>query len=302
MGLLNGSASVTRCIVTSQPDEPDFESAAFKEIEAGSSVRERIGFLPFEPGVPYRIGQHRLAFRLRIDRLKADPTAVQERLKEMIRAECDATGQSFIRARRKREFRHLAEEELIVRSTPRSKVIECCIDGSTLYIGSTANAYLGMVLGLLASIDVLCDFRAPWSDHGDNDVESELVEVGGPGEAILGCRFLRALLKDNEVIAEPESGAIRLRTADANVSLTGGVQNELLRYLEQRAEFLAAKLMLDDFTFRLDGLRYRIAGLRLETEKHDSWVDLLDERLELIAALFDRLDAKYGELRDKLCN
>jgi len=53
MGLLSGAVSVTRFSVTAQPDTPDFESARFVEIIPGSSVRERIGFLPsYQPGEP----------------------------------------------------------------------------------------------------------------------------------------------------------------------------------------------------------------------------------------------------------
>ena len=190
MGLLSGSASVTRFTVVSQREEPDFESLRFVEIEPGSSIRERIGFVPFEPEAPYRIGQHRFAFRVRIDRLKPDPTAVRERVKVMVKAELEATGNDRVSARRRRDMRHMAEEELLVRTTPRSKVIECCIDGSQLYVGSTANAYLGLVLGLLQAVEVACEFRTPWLDHGDADLESDVVEPSGPGEAVTGCRFL----------------------------------------------------------------------------------------------------------------
>jgi hypothetical protein len=297
VGLLSGPASVTRFTVVSQPEEPDFESTRFVEIEPGSSVRERIGFVPFEPETPYRIGQHRLAFRVRIDRLKPDPTAVRERVKVMMKADLEATGADRISARRHKEMRHQAEEELITRTTPRSKVIECCIDGSDLYVGSTANAYLGIVLGLLQSIEVGCEFKTPWLDRNDPEVESEIVESSGPGESVNGCRFLRALLKDPGVMAEPITGSIRLRTANTKVSLTGEVQNELLRYLKRDAEFLYGKLVIGEHTFALDALRHRIGSLRIETEGYDTWIELLDERLEHIADLFTLLDKKYDQLR-----
>ena len=167
-------------------------------------------------------------------------------------------------------------------------------------MGSTSNAYLGIVLGLLQTIDVVCEFRTPWTDHGDADLESDVIEPSGPGEAVTGCRFLRALLKDPEVMAEPVSGSIRLRTANAKVSLAGAVQNELLRYLERGAEILAGKIVIGEHAFHLDGLRHRIGSLRIETEIHDTWIELLDERLEHIDALFDVLDRKYSELRSRL--
>jgi hypothetical protein len=103
-------------------------------------------------------------------------------------------------------------------------------------------------------------------------------------------------VSDPEIMVEPETGAVRLATRDAVVSLTGGVLNELLRYLERDVEVLAARLVLDDASFRLDGLNWRLSGVRVETEPHDAWVDTLSERLDALADLLDRLDAKYGAL------
>ena len=149
MGLLTGSASVTRCIATSRPDNPEFDDFAFEEILPGSTVRERVGFLPFEPGAQYQIGQHRWAFRVRIDTLKPDGTAVQEHLKELIRAEKEATGTPFIHPRKRRTLKQLAEEELLLKATPRSRVIECCLDDHTVWVGTTAKTHIGTVLGQL---------------------------------------------------------------------------------------------------------------------------------------------------------
>ncbi len=236
---------------------------------------------------------------MRIDKVTPDPTLVQERLKEMVAAE-RAGGDRPLPARRRRQLRALAEEEVMVRSTPRSKVIECCIDGATLWVGSSADSDLGQVISLLGGVDVVATFRTPWSDHGDNDLEHPVIDASGPGEAVLGCRFLRALLKDKEVMAEPESGAVKLLAGEATVTLAGPVTNELTHYLERDAEVLSAKLVLDEFRFRLDGLRHRVSGLRLETERWDTWTEVLDERLELVDALFKRLDDKYDELRDRL--
>ena len=124
MGILAGAASISRFNIASRPPEPEFDALRFEEIPPGSEVRERVGFLPVEPEAPYQAGHSRFAFRLRIDRLRPDPTAVQERVKELIHTELETTSASYVGAKKRKEFRHLAEEELIVRSVPRSKIIE----------------------------------------------------------------------------------------------------------------------------------------------------------------------------------
>jgi hypothetical protein len=52
MGLLSGTVAVTRFNVAVPVEGPDFERARFWEIEPGSEVRERIGFVPFELDAP----------------------------------------------------------------------------------------------------------------------------------------------------------------------------------------------------------------------------------------------------------
>ncbi len=300
MGLLSGSASITRFNVLSRPEEPDFDAAAFHEITPGSSVRERIGFLPFEPGAPYQVGQHRWAFRVRLDRVRPDATAVSERLKVLLKAERDATGAPGVGAGRRKKLREQAEEEVLARTSPRLKVVECCLDGETLYAGTTSNALLGRIAALLAEIDVACELKTPWGDRGDAPVTSELVDASGPGQSVMGCRFLAALLEDGEVMVEPESGSARLMSHDAAVSLRGVVLPDLLRYVEQGAEILAAKLLTEETSFRLDGLGFRIGGLRLDSERHDTWIETLDERLERIAAVWDLLDRKFAAVAPRL--
>jgi hypothetical protein len=299
MGLLSGSAGNTRFNVVTIPDEPDFESARFTEIQAGSQVPERIGFIPFEPEAPYQVGQHRYAFRVRIDRLKPDPTAVQERIKEMIKAERDA-GKTFISSKLRKKLRTMAEEELVIKSSPRSKVIECCIEGAVLYVASTAKAYLGMVLALLREIGIVCDFKTPWFDLDESQIHSTMVEPAEPWQSVLGCRFLRALVEDPEILFEPEAGSVLLQTHDARISLTGAVLNDLHRYIKSGAEVLSAKLVTEDAAFRFDGLNFRIGGLSIETNPYDSWIDILDERLEQIGSVWDLLDRKYAALSPRL--
>jgi len=300
MGLLSGTASITRFNVTAMPDEPAFDEAAFKEITPGSQVFERVGFVPFEPEAPYQVGQHRFAFRVRIDRVRADPTLVRERLKEMIKAEKDALGADFIGPRRRKRLRAEAEEEVTLRSTPRSKIIECCIDGTVLYVGSTADAYLGLVLALLREIDVICDFKTPWIDRNDPAAHSEVVDQRESWQSVLGCRFARALLSDSDIVVEPESGAARLATLDATIGLTGAVLGDVIRYVKKGAAILSIKLATADAAFRLDTLSFRISSLRIETEPQETWIDALDARLDRISATWDMLDRAYGRLASSL--
>ena len=300
MGLLTGSASVTRCIVTSRPDEIKFDSASFEEVTPGATLREKIGFIPFEPGAEYQVGQRRWAFRVRIDVLKPDPTRVQERLKELIRAHQESAEDPFVSTRKRRDLRQLAEEEILLVTSPRSRVIECCLDDHTLWIGTTAKAHLGTVLGLLYQVSVVGDFRTPWLDNGDDSPVSDVVQSLEAWQSMLGCRFLRRLLEDVDIMFEPESGSVRLMTREAKITLTGAVVNDLLNFVERGAVLLAAKLVAGNTAFRFDALNYRLSGIRMETEHHETWQDLLDERLEKIDAIFELLDRKYAALRKRL--
>ncbi len=301
MGLLSGSASISRFKVVSRPPEPDFETARFTEIQPGSEVRERSGFVPMEPEAAYQVGHERFAFRVRQDQLKPDPTAVRERVKDLIRIELDTSGASSVGPKKRKMLRELAEEELIVRSSPRSKIVEGTIDGETLYIASTAKNFLGTVLLLLRQVGVVVEPFAPWTADGSaEEIESELIEIREPGHSVLGCRFLKALLEDRELLMEPVTGSVRLQTREAKVSLTGAVLTELFRYVEQDAEILSAKLTTGEITFRLDGPSFRITGLSIETARHDHWTELLDERIEKISAAYELLDGKYASLAEQL--
>lgn len=300
MGLLSGSVSMTRFNVPSRPEELDFESARFIAIQPGSEVKERVGFIPMEPEAPYQIGNSRFAFRVRIDKLSADPTAVRERLKELIKTELETTGSSFVGTRKRKMLRELAEEELLVQATPRSKIIEGVLDDRLLYIASTAKGYLGTVLLLLRQIGVVAEPKAPWLDAGDGEVESDILETSEPGQSILGSRFVKALVGDSVLTLEPASGSIRLQTREARVTLAGVVLPELLRYLERGAEILSARLTTGEIGFRFDALDYRINGLKVESGRHDHWSELLDERLEGISAAWELLDRKFEELKPRL--
>ncbi len=301
MGLLSGSVAVTRFNVAVPPDGPDFERARFWEIEPGSEVRERIGFVPFELDAPYEVNKGRYAFRVRIDRLRPDPTAVKERLRELIKAEAEATGKPFVGAKTRKKLRELAEAELVMRQAPRTRIIECCIDGAVLYVASTAKTHLGTVLTLLRQAGVEGDFKAPWLDEApEADERSDLVVPSEPGQSVLGCRFLRHLLEEPEVMVEPETGSVRLATREARVTLTGGVLRDLFRYLEEGAEILSAKIHVGPVRMRFEALSYRLNGLKLDPVRNGHWTLDLDQRLEQIAAVFETLDGKYASLEERM--
>ncbi|HEV2851863.1 MAG TPA: hypothetical protein VHC97_03575 [Thermoanaerobaculia bacterium] len=301
MGLLSGTVAVTRFNVVMPPEGPDFERARFWEIEPGSEVRERMGVVPFELDAPYEVAQGRYAFRVRVDRVRPDATAVKERMKELIKTEMEATGKPFVGPKTRKKLRELAEAESAMRQAPRTKIVECCIDGSILYVASTAKTWLGTVLTLLRQAGVEGDFKAPWLDEAPEVEEmSDVVLPKEPGQSVLGCRFLRALLEESDVMVEPEAGSVRLATREARVTLAGAVLNELFHYLEEGAEILSAKIHVGAVPLRFDALSYRLNGLKLEPVKNEHWTIELDQRLEQIAGVFETLDGKYAALKEKM--
>lgn len=301
MGLLSGTVAITRFNVVVPQEGPDFERARFWEIEPGSEVRERIGVVPFELEAPYEVAQGRYAFRVRVDRVRPDATAVKERMKELVKAEMEATGKTFVGPKTRKKLRELAEAESAMRQAPRTQIVECCIDGTLLYVASTAKTWLGTVLTLLRHAGVEGEFKAPWLDEAPEVEEmSELVIPKEPGQSVLGCRFLRALLDEQDVMVEPETGSVRLATREARVTLAGAVLNELFHYLEEGAEILSAKIHVGAVPMRFDALSYRLNGLKLEPLKNEHWTMDLDQRLEQIASIFETLDGKYAALKEKI--
>lgn len=301
MPLLSGSAAVTRFRVTSRPDEPDFDRLPFAPILPASEVRESIGFVPYVPDAPYLVGAQRWAFRVRVDRRKPEATAVRERLQQLLATEVELTGREFVGAKRRRELKQLAEAELLTGTTPRSKVLECCLDGKVLYVASTAKAYLGVVLELVRRIGITADFLTPWPvEEFEDQGLSDVLETHQPGQSVRGCRCLGLMLDDPEVLLEPETGSAKLRTRQASVSLAGNVVADVFAYLDAGAEILAAKLVIGEFRFAFDALSWRISGLRFEKQKYEHWIEALDARLTRIGALFEWLDKAYEARREKL--
>ena len=296
MPLLSGAVSCTRFSVHSPTSELDLDAQAFRAIAPGSEVRESIGFVPFEPGAEYRVGTDRWAFRVRIDRLRPDPTAVRERLRDLIAAEREATGAPFVPPKRRTELRHLAEEELIADARPQSQIVEGVIDGRVLYLAATSNNVLGKVILLLRKVGVLVDFKTPWNDLGQEDVESDVLSLSDATQSLHGSRFLQSLAGgDDEIVFDPSDGYVKLQTREARVILSGGVLHELHGYLDQENELLAAKLQSAEGTFRLDALTFRISSLGIDRPRPAHWTEQLDERLERIAVVWELLDRKYAQ-------
>jgi hypothetical protein len=301
MGILGKTVSVTRCNAAVPPEGPDFDAVAFSAIEPGSEVRERLGVVPFELGAPYEIGARRWAFRVRIDRRRPDANAVRERVRELVQLEREQSGAPFVGPKKRKELKAIAEHELLVGQRPSTRLVECVLDGSLLYIASTAKAHLGAVLTLLRQAEVAAEWKAPWLDEApEADESSDIVVPKEPGQSVLGCRFLKALLEDPEVLVEPETGSVRLATREARVTLAGGVLNDLYRYVEEGAEILSAKILLGTIPIRFDALSYRLASLALEPVKDEHWTLELDRRLEQIAGVWELLDGKYAAVKERL--
>ncbi len=294
MPILSGSASLTRFVVNTQ--EIDLESQAFRAISPGSEIQESVGVVPFEPEADMQIGPSRWAFRVRIDTLRPDATAVRERFQDLIRTEIEDTGNPTVGARKRKELRNLAREEMMLDARPTSKIIEAVIDDRVLYLGTTANSTIGKVIHLLRRAGVVADFKTPWADHQQADAESELLDVYEPGQSIHGSRFAQRLIGDREIMVDPSSGYAKLQTREARVTLSGGVLPDLVRYVEEGAEVMALKLVTPDTSFRLETLSFRVSSLKLEASRLEHWTEALDERLEKIEEAWALLDRKYAEL------
>ncbi|MDJ0837588.1 MAG: hypothetical protein QNK37_13825 [Acidobacteriota bacterium] len=292
MGFLSGNIACTRFNIVSRREDIDFESAAFRLIQPGSNITESVGFVSFEIDEPYEAGHGRYAFRVRIDKISVDSTMVKERWRELIKADLDAGRKVGPKAKKK--LKELAEQEILSQSAPRSKVIEAVIDGDILYLGSTSKGLIGTVLSLLQGVGVEVEYKTPWLDAGLEEEPSELIDLKEPGQSLYGCRFLKGLLEDEEIFVEPEKGSVKLIAANhAKVTLAGEVLGELDRYIEEGAELLAAKLILVEIPLTFDGMAYRLNALKLDNVKADHWTEVLDERLELLKGVWEKLDEKY---------
>ncbi len=295
MGFLSGSLSCTRFNVVSLPEAVDFEKGAFRLIQPGSNITESNGFVPFELDEPYEIGKNRYAFRVRMDKVNIDGTMVKERVRELVKQDIERGER--MGPKKVKKLKELAEQEILSRSTPRSKIIEGVLDNDILFVGSTSKGHLGIVLALLKEVGVEVEYKTPWLDKGWEEEPNELIDLKEPGQSIYGCRFLKALLEVEDFFVEPEKGSVKLATVNnAKVTLSQEVLGELDRYIEEGAELLSAKLLFNEIAFTFDGLAYRLNGLKLERIRGEHWTETLDERLDMLKAVWEQLDDQFDKL------
>ncbi|MCZ7651856.1 MAG: hypothetical protein M5U13_12130 [Thermoanaerobaculia bacterium] len=175
-------------------------------------------------------------------------------------------------------------------------MVEGCLDGETLYLATASKNLLGTCLHLLRGVGVPAEPKAPWLDDAMDEPPHPFFEVQQPGESVWGCRFLRALVEEGEVLVEPISGSVRLRTREARVGLQGAVLPELAHYLDGEAELLVARLLAGEFRFRLEASTFRVHALSFDGEVLTPWTEQLDARIEKIGALFELLDGEFRRL------
>lgn len=277
MGLLSGKASAARFMIGDRPGEIDFEARPFIAIAPGSEVRESIGFLPFEPGAEYEIPQG-YAFRVRRDVLRPDPTLVKERLGQLLAAEMEQTGELFVASKTRRKLKQLADEELIVSASPRSSIVECAIQGETLWIGSASDSAVDRVVGLLRAVGV--------------DAEPVMPEFDAQA-------LTAKLLGDREITIEPVNGLVKLESADTKATLRGEVNSELVSLLDAGYSIRAARLISGDTSYTFDAVTYRVSSARIERSILPHWSERLDQRLAWLGDLFADLDEKFHSIGSK---
>jgi hypothetical protein len=295
MGLLSGPLAAARFRIVSRPDSPDFEQRAFYAIVPGTEQRESTGFVAMLPGAPWEVGAQRFVFRIRYDKLRPDPTLVRERVAELVAVEMEQSPDGFVSAKKRRRLKALAEDEMMASANPTSRIVEGCVEGDVLYLATAAKTMIGRCLELLRAIAVEVEPATPWKD-GEEPVASPVLPSHEPGESILGARFLESLVGDSDIAYEPVSGSAKLVKDECVISLRGELLTELVRLVEAGAEVVAAKLLMGDTVLRLDGLSWRLSGLRLTTGRHGHWTELLDERLRGLAEVWEALDGKYTEM------
>lgn len=299
MGLLSGAVSCIRFNVLTMPEDLDFSLIPFHAISPGSLLRERCGFVTYEPGAEFQLALGVWGFRVRIDKILLDNTLIQERLKELIQVEEEQVGPPSPQTRRK--LRLLAEEELMQHPMPKSKIIECYLTRQTLFVGSTSKGHVGTVIDLLKKIGVEVDYKTPWLDQGLEEGANEFIELREPGQSLWGTQFLRWLLSEPDVLLEPEKGNVKLMNSDgARISLAGPILHEVDRFLDQGAELLSAKILAETFAFQFDGLAYRINGLKIDAYKSLHWIERLESRMEKINQVWEFLDQKFAKAQPEL--
>ncbi len=298
MALISGSVACTRFSVVAAPEEIDFDSVRFRALQPGSILRESSGFVPYEPEEPYLIANRMWAFRIRCDQKKVDANQLKERVRELVKVEMQEVGPPSMK--KIQELRKLAEEELLERQSSSTKIIECVLDDHTLYVGTVAQSNLGLVSALLLKVGVQLEFKTPWIDAGLESQSADHIDYQDPSQSVIGCHFLNALLNDPDVFPEVERGQAKLITASGTtVTLKGTIQSDLDRFLDEGSDLINLKLLYEDTLFTLDGLSFRISGLKINPYKSDHWTGKLQSRLDRIREVWEAMDQKFLDFANK---
>ena len=80
------------------------------------------------------------------------------------------------------------------------------------------------------------------------------------------------------------------------ITLTGDVLSDLHGYLKRDAHVLAAKILHKDMRFTLDGTTFRLSAIQFPRPGNEIWTENLDQRLEQMRELTEKLDEKFGTL------
>jgi hypothetical protein len=167
------------------------------------------------------------------------------------------------------------------------------MENGVLYVGTITKPQTDVILGLMKNIGITLEYKTPWMELGQ-ELESPLVDTSTPGESVLGCHFLKKLLEDPDILVEPHKGSAKLVTPEGTkVSLSGSVLGELNRFLDEGAELISAKLIVNEITINFTGLSYQISGMKVEKCSGDHWTEILDERLDPVRDMWNLLDEKY---------
>ena len=309
MGILRGAASVTR-FHYSLAGDLDVAAAEFQPIDPASEIRDAAGVVPMVAREPLGdvIAGGRHTFRVRIDKRRPDAAAVRERLDELVAAEIEA-GAHFVGPRRRRDLRELAEEEHLPRN-PRTKYIDCVTEPSgVLWVGSTSPADLSTVQAVCRRMGLETSLLTPWRDLDGEPFEG-MMDLP-PGASLRGSMFLKDQLRtflagrrgESGVMLEPETGRLEVAVDGVRHVVVGEVCPAAAEILESSAAWpvkakLVAGLDGQNAAFTFHALTFRVSSLKVETGKHEHWTELLDERLEKIAAVYGLLDELYEEFQE----
>lgn len=148
MGLVEGTISLTRFMVTSMTDTPDFDRVPYKEPHEDSNITETEGFLPYANGEEYQTAHQSWFFRVATFKRIPCKERFQEVYRDLLKAESE---QGPVSVATKRALKSQAEDIARKPGKISRKRIDCYLwEGSILYAGTTSKGDLGTICELLA--------------------------------------------------------------------------------------------------------------------------------------------------------